>query len=64
MGSLERSAQVVSPAGNGSSAAVEKIALSGNASALVAQIAALRLRGQELAAIFDEVVAPALARSR
>jgi excisionase family DNA binding protein len=42
--------------------AVEKIALSGNASALVAQIAALRLRGQELAAIFDEVLAPALGR--
>jgi len=42
--------------------AVEKIALSGNASALVAQIAALRLRGQELAAIFDEAVAPALVR--
>ncbi|HWE22373.1 MAG TPA: helix-turn-helix domain-containing protein, partial [Myxococcales bacterium] len=42
--------------------AVEKIALSGNASGLVAQIAALRLRGQELAEIFDDVVAPALVR--
>ena len=41
---------------------VEKIALSGNASALVAQIAALRLRGHELAEIFDDVVAPALTR--
>lgn len=42
--------------------AVEKIALSGNASALVAQIAALRLRGHDLAEIFDDVVAPALVR--
>jgi MerR family transcriptional regulator, light-induced transcriptional regulator len=42
--------------------AVEKSALAGDASALVGQMAALRLHGQTLAAIFDEVVAPALAR--
>ena len=43
-------------------AGIEQLALAGNASGLVAQIAALRLRGQELSAIFDDVVAPALAR--
>jgi len=48
--------------GADSVAAVEQIALAGNASSLVAEIAALRLRGRELAAIFDDVVAPALVR--
>ena len=43
-------------------AAIEKSALAGDASALVAQMAALRLHGHDLAAIFDEVVAPALQR--
>lgn len=43
-------------------AAVEKSALAGNASALIAQMAALRLHGHELAAIFDDVIAPALQR--
>jgi excisionase family DNA binding protein len=43
-------------------AAVEKSALAGDASSLVAQMAALRLRGHDLAAIFDDVVAPALQR--
>src|SRR6266851_2830523 len=43
-------------------AAVEKSALAGDASSLVAQMAALRLRGHGLAAIFDDVVAPALQR--
>ena len=43
-------------------ATVEKIALSGDATGVVAQIAALRLRGHELAAIFDDVIAPALVR--
>ncbi len=36
--------------------------LAGDASSLVAQMAALRLRGHGLAAIFDDVVAPALQR--
>jgi len=39
----------------------EKAALKGDASLLVAQMAALRLRGPTLAEIFDGVVAPALA---
>jgi MerR family transcriptional regulator, light-induced transcriptional regulator len=43
-------------------AAVETSALAGDASALVAQMAALRLHGHDLAAIFDGVVAPALQR--
>src|SRR5947209_19478954 len=43
-------------------AAIEKSALAGDASAVVAQMAALRLHGHDLAAIFDEVVAPALQR--
>src|SRR5690349_7459158 len=43
-------------------AAVEKSALAGDASALVAQMAALRLHGHDLAAIFDDVLAPALVR--
>ena len=43
-------------------AAIEKSALAGDASALVAQMAALRLHGHDLAAIFDDVVAPALQR--
>jgi len=43
-------------------AAVEKSALAGDASSLVAQMAALRLHGHDLAAIFDDVVAPALVR--
>jgi excisionase family DNA binding protein len=42
--------------------AIEKLALAGNASGLVAQIAGLRLRGHELPAIFDDVIAPALVR--
>lgn len=46
----------------GALAAVEATALKGNASGIVAQIAALRLRGHELPAIFDDVVAPALVR--
>lgn len=41
-------------------AAFEKVALAGDASACVAQLAALRLRGPTLAQLFDEVVAPAL----
>ncbi len=40
----------------------EKAALKGDPSLLVAQIAALRLRGPTLAEIFDGVVAPALQR--
>lgn len=40
----------------------EKCALKGDADLLVAQLAALRLRGPSLAEIFDEVVGPALAR--
>ena len=43
-------------------AAVERSALAGDTSALVAQMAALRLHGHELAVIFDDVVAPALQR--
>src|SRR5258706_4186404 len=43
-------------------AAVEKSALAGDASSLVAQMAALRLHGHDLAVIFDDVVAPALQR--
>jgi MerR family transcriptional regulator, light-induced transcriptional regulator len=43
-------------------AAVEKCALAGDASSLVAQMAALRLHGHELAAIFDDVIAAALQR--
>src|SRR5205814_1580896 len=52
----------VEEAGAEAVATVEKLALGGNASALVAQIAALRLRGHELSAIFDDVIAPALVR--
>ena len=43
-------------------AAVERSALAGDASSLVAQMAALRLHGHELAAIFDDVIAAALQR--
>ena len=42
--------------------AIEKTALAGNPTGIVGQLAALRLRGHGLAAIFDEVVAPALVR--
>jgi MerR family transcriptional regulator, light-induced transcriptional regulator len=52
----------VEEAGAEAVATVEKLALAGNASGLVAQIAALRLRGHELSAIFDDVIAPALVR--
>ena len=38
----------------------EERALAGDSSGLIAQLSALRLRGHELAAIFDEVVRPAL----
>jgi excisionase family DNA binding protein len=40
----------------------EASALRGDAAALVAHLSLLRLRGADLAAIFDEVVAPALVR--
>jgi excisionase family DNA binding protein len=40
----------------------EAAALRGDAAALIAHLSLLRLRGIELAALFDEVVAPALAR--
>ena len=43
-------------------AAVVRSALAGDASSLVAQMAALRLHGHELAAIFDDVIAAALQR--
>jgi excisionase family DNA binding protein len=40
----------------------ESAALRGDTAALVAQLAAMRLRGYELAELFDEVAAPALRR--
>src|SRR5437762_526791 len=40
----------------------ESLALRGDTAALVAQLAAMCLRGYELAEIFDDVVAPALRR--
>jgi excisionase family DNA binding protein len=46
--------------GAGAAASFEKAALAGDASACVAHLAALRLRGSSLAELFDEVVAPAL----
>lgn len=45
----------------GAVAQFQAAALAGDASACVAQLAAHRLRGTSLAAIFDDVVAPALA---